>query len=112
MRVKIRCDMNEASTQRRTKARHDPATLRVVQETFGQKSSQHSEGQEGVIPLHLILRAVMRRKRLWRKKELRVTMMRSKEKPRYKPHPKKNHKSHASNKAKRLHVHLPNTSKE
>jgi hypothetical protein len=42
MRVKIKHDMDEPSTQRRTKARHDPATLRVVQETLGQEFSQHS----------------------------------------------------------------------
>jgi hypothetical protein len=42
MRVKIRRDTDEPSTQRRTKARHDPGTLRVVQETLGQESSQRS----------------------------------------------------------------------
>jgi hypothetical protein len=42
MRVKIRRDTDEPSSQRRTKARHDPATLWVVQEALGQESSQHS----------------------------------------------------------------------
>jgi hypothetical protein len=42
MRVKIRRDTDEPSTQRRTMARHDPTTLRVVQETLGQEYSQHS----------------------------------------------------------------------
>jgi hypothetical protein len=39
MRVKIRREMEEPSTQRRTKARHDPASLRAVQEALGQESS-------------------------------------------------------------------------
>jgi hypothetical protein len=39
MRVEIRCEMEEPTTQRRTKARHDPTTLRVVQEALGQESS-------------------------------------------------------------------------
>jgi hypothetical protein len=42
MRVKIRHDTEEPSTQRRTKARHDPAALRAVQEELGQGGSQHS----------------------------------------------------------------------
>jgi hypothetical protein len=40
MRVKIRREMEEPSTQRRTKARHDLATLRVMQEVLGH-SAQH-----------------------------------------------------------------------
>jgi hypothetical protein len=39
MRVKIRREIEEPSTQRRTKARHDPTTLRVVQEALGQEGS-------------------------------------------------------------------------
>jgi hypothetical protein len=42
MRVKIRRETEEPSTQRRTKARHDPATLRGVQEALGQEGSQRS----------------------------------------------------------------------
>jgi hypothetical protein len=42
MRVKIRRETEEPSTQRRTKARHDPTALRVVQEALGQEGSQHS----------------------------------------------------------------------
>jgi hypothetical protein len=42
MRVNIRHDTDEPSTQRGTKARHDPTTLRVVQKTLGQESSQRS----------------------------------------------------------------------
>jgi hypothetical protein len=42
MRVKIRRETKEPSTQRRTKARHDPTTWRVVQEALGQESSQRS----------------------------------------------------------------------
>jgi hypothetical protein len=39
MRVKIRREIEEPSTQRRTKARHDPTALRVVQEALGQEGS-------------------------------------------------------------------------
>jgi hypothetical protein len=42
MRVKIRRETEEPSTQRRTKARHDPAALRAVQETLAQEGSQRS----------------------------------------------------------------------
>jgi hypothetical protein len=40
VRVKVRCETEEPSTQRRTKARHDPAALRAVQEELGQVGSQ------------------------------------------------------------------------
>jgi hypothetical protein len=40
MRVKIRRETEEPSTQRRTKARHNPTALRTVQEALGQKGSQ------------------------------------------------------------------------
>jgi hypothetical protein len=36
VRVKVRRDNEEPSTQRRTKARHDPAALQAVQEALGQ----------------------------------------------------------------------------
>jgi hypothetical protein len=42
MRVKIRRETEEPSTQRRTKARHDPTSLRAVQKALGQESSQRS----------------------------------------------------------------------
>jgi hypothetical protein len=42
MRVKIRRETEEPSTQRRTKTRHDPAALRAVQEELGQGGSQRS----------------------------------------------------------------------
>jgi hypothetical protein len=42
MRVKIRRETDEPSTQRRTKARHDPTALRAVQEALGQEGSQRS----------------------------------------------------------------------
>jgi hypothetical protein len=42
MRVKISRETEEPSTQRRTKARHDPAALRAVQEALGQEGSQRS----------------------------------------------------------------------
>jgi hypothetical protein len=42
MRVKIKHENEEPSTQRRTKARHDPAALRAVQEALGQEGSQRS----------------------------------------------------------------------
>jgi hypothetical protein len=40
--VKVRRKTEEPSTQRRTKARHDPAALRAVQEELGQEGSQRS----------------------------------------------------------------------
>jgi hypothetical protein len=42
VRVKVRRETEEPSTQRRTKARHDPAALRAVQEELGQGGSQCS----------------------------------------------------------------------
>jgi hypothetical protein len=42
LRVKVRRETEEPSTQRRTKARHDPAALRAVQEALGQEGSQRS----------------------------------------------------------------------
>jgi hypothetical protein len=42
MRVKIRREIEEPSTQRRTKARHDPAALQAVKEALGQEGSQRS----------------------------------------------------------------------
>jgi hypothetical protein len=42
MRVKVRRETEEPSTQRRTKARHDTAALRAVQEDLEQEGSQRS----------------------------------------------------------------------
>jgi hypothetical protein len=42
VRVKVRRDTEEPSTQRRTKARHDPAALRAVQEALSQEGSQRN----------------------------------------------------------------------
>jgi hypothetical protein len=42
VRVKVRRDNEEPSTQRRTKARHDPAALQAVQEALGHEGSQCS----------------------------------------------------------------------
>jgi hypothetical protein len=42
VRFKVRLEIEEPSTQRRTKARHDPAALRAVQEELGQGGSQRS----------------------------------------------------------------------
>jgi hypothetical protein len=42
VRVKVRRKTEEPSTQRRTKARHDPTALRAVQEALGQVGSQRS----------------------------------------------------------------------
>jgi hypothetical protein len=50
MRVKIRRETEEPSTQRRTKATHDPTALRVVQESLGQESSQRSTRPRRVDP--------------------------------------------------------------
>jgi hypothetical protein len=40
VRVKLRRETEEPSTQRRTKARHNPAAIRTVQEELGQGGSQ------------------------------------------------------------------------
>jgi hypothetical protein len=42
VRVKVRCETEEPSTQRRTKARHGLAALRAVQEELGQGGSQRN----------------------------------------------------------------------
>jgi hypothetical protein len=42
VRLKVSRGNEEPSTQRRTKARHDPAAFRAVQEVLGQKGSQRS----------------------------------------------------------------------
>jgi hypothetical protein len=42
VRVKVRRDNEEPSTQRRTKARHDPAALQAVQEALVHEGSQRS----------------------------------------------------------------------
>jgi hypothetical protein len=42
VRVKVSRGNEEPSTQRRTKARHDPSALRAVQEALGHESSQRS----------------------------------------------------------------------
>jgi hypothetical protein len=52
MRVEIRRETEEPSTQRRTKARHDPAALRAVQEELGQGGSQRSSRPRRGDPPH------------------------------------------------------------
>jgi hypothetical protein len=42
VRLKVSRGNEEPSTQRRTKARHDPAAFWAVQEALGQESSQRS----------------------------------------------------------------------
>jgi hypothetical protein len=42
MRVKIMCETEEPSTQRRTKARHEPVALRVMQDALVQEGSQRT----------------------------------------------------------------------
>jgi hypothetical protein len=42
VRVKVSRETEEPSTQRRTKARHDPAALRAVQKALGEEGSQRS----------------------------------------------------------------------
>jgi hypothetical protein len=42
VRLKVSRGNEEPSTQRRTKARHDPAAFRAVQEVLGQEGSQRS----------------------------------------------------------------------
>jgi hypothetical protein len=75
MRVKIRHDTDEPSTQMRTKARHDPATLRVVKRPWAKSPLNVVPGQEGVIPLHLMLREV-KKKRSRRNRGSKMMMMR------------------------------------
>jgi hypothetical protein len=115
VRVKVRCGTEEPSTQRRTKARHDPAALRTVQETLAQEGSQRSSRPRRGDPPSSYAE--------WSEEEIeeeeeeeertesdggdeedetyeqspepprRHGKGPAKEKPRYKPHPKKSHQA-------------------
>jgi hypothetical protein len=61
VRVKVRRDNEEPSTQRRTKARHDPAALRAVQEALGMKVLSAALDQGEVILLPPMPKGVKKR---------------------------------------------------
>jgi hypothetical protein len=131
MRVKIRRETEEPSTQRWTKARHDPAALRVVQEELGQGGSQRSSRpRRGDPPPSYAERS---EEEIEEEEEERTesdsveedeTYEKSpepprrhgkgpaKEKTRYKPHPKRATKPPMSIKVVLLLAFLLNTSKE
>jgi hypothetical protein len=112
VRVKVGRGNEEPSTQRRTKARHDPAALQAVQEALGQEVSQcSSRPRRGDPPPSY---AEESEKEIEEEEEERTesdgdeedeTYEQSpepprrhgkgpaKEKPRYKPHPKKSHQA-------------------
>jgi hypothetical protein len=112
-RVKIRHETEVPSTQRRTKARHDPAALRAVQEELGQGGSQRiSRPRRGDPPPSYAERSeeeIEEEEEEERTKSDNVeedeTYEQSpepprrhgkgpaKEKTRYKPHPKKSHQA-------------------
>jgi hypothetical protein len=130
MRVEIRCDTDEPSTQKRTKARHDPATLRVMQETLGQESSQHSARQRRGDPPPSYTEGSEEEEKIeeeegtesdeveddtYEQPQSLLTAMEwgpQKRSLATSPIPRRATKPHTPNKAKRLHVHLPSTSKE
>jgi hypothetical protein len=118
VRVKVRRETEEPSTQRWTKARHDPAALRAVQEALGQEGSQRSsrprrgdpppsyaEGSEEEIEEEEEEEEEEERTESDGGDEEDETYEQSpepprrhgkgpaKEKPRYKPHPKKSHQA-------------------
>jgi hypothetical protein len=132
VRVKVRRDNEELSTQRRTKARHDPTALQAVQEALGHEGSQHSSRPRRGDPPPSY--AEGSEEEIEEEEEERTesdddevedeTYEQSpgpphrhgkgpaKEKPRYKPHLKKSHQApyvHQSRPATRV---LLNTSKE
>jgi hypothetical protein len=112
VRVKVSRGNEEPSTQRRTKARHDPAALQAVQEALGQEVSQrNSRPRRGDPPPSY---AEGSEEEMEEEEEERTesdgdeedeTYEQSpeppsrhgkgpaKEKPRYKPHPKKSHQA-------------------
>jgi hypothetical protein len=128
-RVKIRREMEEPSIQRRTKARHDPAALRAVQEALGQESSQRSTRPRGGDPPTSYAKGSDEEIEEERTKSdddeveddtyeqppeppRRHGKGPTKEKTCYKPHPKKSHQAPTSSKSGPLLVLLLNTNKE
>jgi hypothetical protein len=113
MRVKVKRETEKPSTQRRTKARHDPAALRAVQEAFSQDGSQHSSRpRRGDPPPSYAERSEEEIEEEEEKKRTKSDGEEendtyeqplepprrhgkgpAKEKPRYKPHPKKSHQA-------------------
>jgi hypothetical protein len=113
VRVKVRRETEEPSTQRRTKARHDPAALRAMQETLAQEGSQRSSRPRRGDPPSSYVEGS--EEEIEGEEEERTesdggdeedeTYEQSpepprrhgkgpaKEKPRYKPHPKKSHQA-------------------
>jgi sulfite reductase alpha subunit-like flavoprotein len=112
VRVKVSRGNEEPSTQRRTKARHDPAALRAVQEALGKEGSQRSSRPRRGDPPPSY--AEESEEEIIEEEEERTesdgdeedeTYEQSpepprhhgkgpaKEKPRYKPHPKKSHQA-------------------
>jgi hypothetical protein len=61
VRVKVCRETEEPSTHRRTKARHDPAALRAVQEELDQGGSQRSSRPRRGDRLPLMLKGVKKR---------------------------------------------------
>jgi hypothetical protein len=125
VRVKVRCETEEPSTKRRTKARHDPAALRAVQEALGQEGSQRSSRPRRVDPPPSYAEGSEEEIEEEEEEErtesdgeeeddtyeqppeppLRHGKGPAKEKPRYKPHPKKSHQAsnvHQSRAATRI----------
>jgi hypothetical protein len=115
VRVKVSRGNEEPSTQRRTKARHNPAALRAVQEALGQEGSQRSSRpRRGDPPPSYAEESEEEIVEEEEEEEERTesdgdeedeTYEKSpepprrpgkgpaKEKPRYKPHPKKSHQA-------------------
>jgi hypothetical protein len=115
VRVKVRRETKEPSTQRRTKARHDPAALRAVQEVLGQEGSQRSSRpRRGDPPPSYVERSEEEIEEEVEEEEERTESDGEKEddtyeqppepprrhgkgpareKTRYKPHPKKSHQA-------------------
>jgi hypothetical protein len=130
MRVKIRRETEEPSTQRRTKARHHPATLRVVQEALGQESSQRSTMPRRNDPPPSYAEGSEKEIEEEERTEsdddevedhtyeqppeppCRHGKGSAKEKTRYKPHPKKSHQAPYIQQSRPLLVLLLNTNKE
>jgi hypothetical protein len=122
-------EMEEPSTQTRTKARHDPAALRAVQEELGQQSSQHSTRPRRGDPPPFYAEGSEEEIEEERTKSdddeveddtyeqppeppRRHGKGPAKEKTHYKPHPKKSHHAPYIHKDGPLLVLLLNTNKE
>jgi hypothetical protein len=130
VRVKVGRGNEEPSTQRRTKARHDPAALQAVQKALGQEGSQRcSRPRRGDPPPSYAEGSEEEIEEEEERTESdgdqedetyeqspepphRHGKGQAKGKPHYKPIPKRAIKPHMSIKAVQLLVFLLNTSKE